>query len=170
MFKKALFFAVIVLMLCNGCKNSDKETNYVSELTGCYDVSKVKVNNRDQEGDTQHYEGSGTLDIVSFTHDNTISLIGTTEIDGEEESYTLSATVDHDGIIRIGQFKFTNGFKALGWEVSSKNKEEWDINVTNSTLKLEDRCLSGYLEYSAYDYYNEEYYHGTVSVLGYKMY
>ena len=176
MFKKSLIFAVFGLLLCYGCEDSETEgtsggTNYdyVSRLVGSYDVSQVKVENRDQEGYVENFEGYGTLDIVSLSNGNKINLTGTTEMDDDEESYTISAKVDPDGIIRIDRFKFNNDFKALGLELNNKHREEWDINVTNSTLKLENRCLSGCLEYTAYDYDNEEYHHGTVSVLGYKM-
>ena len=163
-----LFLLVGLICLATACK-SKKENEHVQELVGYYEMNRVEVNGTGSQEIERGYVGSGSLDIVSFSDDNKISVRGSTEIDGKRYSLTVDAAVNSDGIIEFLPYECDT--RVPNWaRAFTRWKAHLSIVPQKSTLKLTNNVLSGLIVFEAYDIDREQYYSGRVIVSGYKIY
>lgn len=167
--KRILNAIALICMLCSlmACNNKT-QNDYVEELIGYYEMNHVVVVGTGGDGHSElesGYEGYGTLDIISFSDNDIISLRGSTIIEEERYSYTTTAKVNSEGIIEFEPIEWGGSkiARAFGWNA------HLNIIPGKSTLKLTDKNLSGQLEFMAYDLDREQYYSGTAIVSGFKM-
>ena len=175
----SIFMLIIITLTISSCDN--KTAQQAENLIGYYEITRAKITNTDQNGQTKTETGDGILEITSFSHDNKISIyVETTIIDewtgynGQHHSsqktynYTFTGTVDKEGVVQFDPIDYS-GQEFAGFKISNK-KDNWHIDVPNSTLKLTNNQLSGMMLYNAYNLETGEYANGNVTLSGIKMY
>lgn len=182
--KRALINYILMLTTLilgiSSCNNKTAQQQ-AENLIGYYEITRAKITNTDQNSQTKTETGNGILEITSFSHDNKISIyVETTIIDewtgynGQHHSsqktynYTFTGTVDKEGVIQFDPIDYS-GQEFAGFKISNK-RDNWHIDVTNSTLKLTNNQLSGMMLYSAYNLETGEYANGNVTLSGIKIY
>lgn len=164
-----------VLTLLNfeatSCKSSNKSSDLTSEIIGYYNLGRVLVSFRNENGTSFSDSGAGSLDVIHSSQDNKISIRAESTIDGHDYSYTTTGYVDDDGTIQFDPIEF-RGFEVAGIKLSNKHHHfpDIDITVTQSSLKLHDGVLSGTIDFTAYDFEEGRYCVGTVNIFGNKIY